>query len=185
VLGFAAFALVVLAVVVPAGMWQFRGYDLLPDTPIPDSPVAHVFVAIEAAGVAAAVTGILIGLWSLVSRARRTRGDLRQQLAWFAFGAGVAVVANLTALATGLSLLVPVGVLAVLLGIGLGIFRYRLYDVDRLSTVRSSTVSSRSPRSPPTPPSPSCSAPSWVDGPRWWRRSVRSPWRWRCVRCGT
>jgi hypothetical protein len=122
----------VLAVVVPAGMWQFRGYDLLPDTPVPDSPVAHVFVGVEAVGIVAAVAGILIGLWSLVSRARRTRGDLRQQLTWFAFGAGVAVVGNLTALVTGLSLLVPVGVLAVLLGIGLGIFRYRLYDVDRL-----------------------------------------------------
>jgi hypothetical protein len=72
VLVFAAFALVVLAVVVPAGMWQFRGYDLLPDTPVPDSPVAHVFVGVEAVGIVAAVAGILIGLWSLVSRARRT-----------------------------------------------------------------------------------------------------------------
>jgi hypothetical protein len=65
-------------------------------------------------------------------RARGSRGDLRQQLAWFAFGAGLAVVANLTALFTGLHLLRPLGVVTMLLGLGLAIFRYRLYDVDRL-----------------------------------------------------
>jgi len=132
VLVLAAISLVVLGVAVPAMMWGFRGHDLRPDIPVPDDPVAHAGVALTGAGIAVAVAGVLLGVFGLVARARRSRGDLRQQILWFAYGASVAVALNLAAFLTGLGWLRLFGVVAVLLGIGLGIFRYRLYDVDRL-----------------------------------------------------
>jgi signal transduction histidine kinase len=57
---------------------------------------------------------------------------VRQQIKWFGYGAVIALVLNVAAHLAGLAWLIPVGVAATFAGLGLGIFRYRLYDVDRL-----------------------------------------------------
>jgi uncharacterized membrane protein len=77
---------------------------------------------------------------SLVGRFRRARGVQRQQLRWLAWGAALAAVALLVAMAalvlddnSGL-LNVALGVCAALLPVATGaaILRYRLYDLDRI-----------------------------------------------------
>jgi len=128
----AGVALVLFAVVVPAGMWPYRGPRLLPGAPIPDTPGAQATNAALVAGAVVTVVSILLALASLVVRARRRRGEQRQQLKWFGYAAGCAVTLNLLAILPGLAWLRLLGVLAVLTGLGLGIFRYRLYAVDRL-----------------------------------------------------
>jgi hypothetical protein len=70
-----------------------------------------------------------------VLRFRRARGEERQQLKWFAYAAGLMVIAPLVG-----TLLSPaegdlISGLAIALlpaAIGIAILRYRLYDIDRL-----------------------------------------------------
>jgi signal transduction histidine kinase len=120
------------AVVVPIGMWPYRGVRLLPDAPVPDTTDAKAVNA--AMGLAAVLTVVVtvLALASLLVRLRGADREVRQQIKWFGFGAVCALAANLLALASGVPALRLVGVVAVLSGIGLGVFRYRLYDVDRL-----------------------------------------------------
>ena len=63
---------------------------------------------------------------------RRATGDRRQQLKWFLLGGSVALVGLI--LASQWSLFSPLFtcVIALPLGIGFGILKYRLYDIDRL-----------------------------------------------------
>jgi hypothetical protein len=65
---------------------------------------------------------------------RRSSGDRRQQLKWLAFGGivfGVAVVPSLAS-SSILWEVATIGFAALPLSIGLGIMRYRLYDIDRI-----------------------------------------------------
>ncbi|HEV7647655.1 MAG TPA: histidine kinase [Actinophytocola sp.] len=125
-------ALVLLAVIVPIGLWRYRGEPLLPDSPIPAETQAHVVVAAMVVGIVVAVVGIVLGLAALAGRARRSAGEVRQQVKWFAYGAGCGLVLNFAGDLTGVVWISLLGATAVLTGIGLGIFRYRLYDIDRL-----------------------------------------------------
>ena len=79
----------------------------------------------------------------VVIRFRRSTGDARQQYKWFAAGAavtiiGLIVMTTVEARATVSGLLSVVNVLATLvvvalpLAMGMGILRYRLYDIDRI-----------------------------------------------------
>ncbi len=72
---------------------------------------------------------------------RRSTGDKRQQLKWLALGGGVALVGLLLTLTFGGSgdaVLAAVGnagflaLVALPVGMGIGILKYRLYDIDRL-----------------------------------------------------
>ena len=72
---------------------------------------------------------------------RRSRGDLRQQLKWLLAGGSFAVVGFFLAITIGsghhgvLSAVGKVGFLGLIalpISIGIGILRYRLYDIDRL-----------------------------------------------------
>jgi hypothetical protein len=72
---------------------------------------------------------------------RRSTGDLRQQLKWLLSGGSVAVFGFLAAMTIGnshngvLSAIGSVGffgLIALPISIGIGILRYRLYDIDRL-----------------------------------------------------
>jgi hypothetical protein len=78
---------------------------------------------------------LVVGAVALLMRLRRLRGAARQQTKWFAFGAVPWVVVDLTSgffppFAGGLGSLVA---LSGLLGaIAVAVFRYQLYDIDRL-----------------------------------------------------
>jgi hypothetical protein len=68
-------------------------------------------------------------------RYRRARGERRQQLKWL--GAGAATCVLLLVLSTASTgavsgLLFPLGLTALPLAMGVGILRYRLYEIDRL-----------------------------------------------------
>ncbi len=62
---------------------------------------------------------------------RRADGDRRQQLKWLACGGAVAAVSLLLAAALGVAWLLA-GLAALPVSIGVGILRYRLYDIDRI-----------------------------------------------------
>ncbi len=63
---------------------------------------------------------------------RRSKGDERQQLKWFLAGGGVAVTGLIIATQSNTLGFLFVCIVALPLGIGFGILKYRLYDVDRL-----------------------------------------------------
>ena len=128
----AAAAAVLLGAVVPALAWPYRGRSLLPDAPVPDSAAGRTAQAALDIGVAVTLLAVVLALGSLLVRARRERADARQQVKWFGFGVVAAFALDLAGLIPGLAWIRAVGPVAVLAGIGLGIFRYRLYDVDRL-----------------------------------------------------
>ena len=123
---------VVFAVIVPIGMWPYRGMRLLPDAPVPGTPDARAVNAALILAVVLTVATMLLALAALIGRLRRAGREVRQQIKWFGFGAACALAVNLLALVSGVPALRLAGVVAVLTGIGLGVFRYRLYDVDRL-----------------------------------------------------
>jgi hypothetical protein len=119
---------------------------LYPEYPAIGNPLAIPFlprglleVAQPAGGVIILVS-LVVGAVSLVGRFRRARGTERQQLRWMAWGAGLAAVALLTAMAalvleddlhlTDLALGVTAAVLP--LATGAAILQYRLYDLDRI-----------------------------------------------------
>ncbi len=91
---------------------------------------------------AAILTGVIVGAYVAVflaaaarqiDRYRRASGDERQQLKWFLTGGTVAVVGVLLAsVVGGPASPAFVAVSALPLGIGMGVLKYRLYDVDRL-----------------------------------------------------
>jgi signal transduction histidine kinase len=124
--------LLLFAVVVPIGMWPYRGMRLLPDAPVPDTPDARAVITVITIAAGLAVLAVVLALASVLMRARRAAGELRQQVKWFGYGAGCGLVLNMAGLLPGMAWIRVLGAVAVLTGIGLGIFRYRLYDVDRL-----------------------------------------------------
>jgi hypothetical protein len=66
---------------------------------------------------------------------RRATGERRQQLKWLACGAVVALCLGLLGNAVSsnvVSRLLEVGVVALPVGIGVGILKYRLYDIDKI-----------------------------------------------------
>jgi signal transduction histidine kinase len=119
-------------VVVPIAIWPYRGPRLLPGAPVPDTPTAHTVDTVIRAGAVVALVAVVLGLISLVVRARREMGDVRQQVKWFGLGAACGLAFNTAELIRGFEWIRLFGPIAVLAGIGLGIFRFRLYDVDRL-----------------------------------------------------
>ena len=134
-----------------AGVWLLGSVvhpaPLYPEYPTIGNPLAVPFLArglLDVAQAAAAVVvlaSLVVGAVSLVGRFRRARGTERQQLRWLAWGAGLAAVLLLVALA-GLAIERPgfnlfnaaLGVCLALLPLATGaaILRYRLYDLDRI-----------------------------------------------------
>ena len=133
-----------------AGMWLLASVvhpaPLYPEYPTIENPLAVPFLPrglLDVAQPAAAVVvlaSLVVGAVSLVGRFRRARGIERQQLRWLVWGAALAAVALLAAMAalgleddfylTDLALGVCAAVLP--LATGAAILRYRLYDLNRI-----------------------------------------------------
>ncbi len=76
---------------------------------------------------------VIIGLSFVGHQAlswRKAGGDRRQQLKWLACGGAAAAVSLILAVSHGVWFLA--GLAALPVGIGVGILRYRLYDIDRI-----------------------------------------------------
>ena len=80
---------------------------------------------------------LVAGGTAVIVRFRRSRGDERQQLNWFAYAVAVMIVVFVSWLSLQLAGLVPVGALTFtvpLIGLpiaaGIAILKYRLYDID-------------------------------------------------------
>jgi hypothetical protein len=85
--------------------------------------IVPVFVAIVVIGLSFVVHQVLS--W------RHAAGERRQQLKWLASGAAIAVFSILLAALLGSPVLL-VGLAALPAGLGVGILKYRLYDIDRI-----------------------------------------------------
>jgi hypothetical protein len=120
---------------------------LRPEFPTIGNPLAVPAVSgpllgvVTAASAVVVLAALVVGAVSLVGRFRRARGVERQQLRWLAWGAMLASLALLVAMAalvledSGSNLLnAALGVCAALLPLATGaaILRYRLYDLDRI-----------------------------------------------------
>jgi hypothetical protein len=89
--------------------------------------VGFLFLAGLAAGWVAALCRQVIS-W------RRATGERRQQLKWLMSGAALCGVSLIASVATGSSLwaVLMIGAAALPVSIGIGILKYRLYDIDRI-----------------------------------------------------
>ena len=110
----------------------------LPPNPLGIQQMAAVY---EFAGpIAFLLLGVLglASVASLVVRFRRARGEERQQLKWFTYGAGILILLlAVSAMSPALNAQIPNLVVAAALAapplaIGVAVLRYRLYDIDRL-----------------------------------------------------
>jgi hypothetical protein len=123
-----AVATVVPTAVLAARAWPVRGPDLAVRTF--DHPAIATAWTI---GFVLALALSVVALAGVVVRFRRSVGVERQQIKWFAYGAMIGIPLGLPAEVPFwgpiLELVQPPLLFA---GIGIGMFRYRLYDVDRL-----------------------------------------------------
>lgn len=113
------------------GLYLMSGDELLPAT----APQFALVEAVEGAYFIGITVLIGAGVASVLARLRHAAGVERQQVKWLLYGGGVAVAITAVTtvfptLETGVTALLT---FAALLGtIAVAIFRYRLYDVDRI-----------------------------------------------------
>jgi hypothetical protein len=123
-----AAATVVPAVAMAVLAWPIRGAELAALT-FDHPAIAPIF------GIGFPVVLVLsvVSMAALVVRFRRSAGAERQQIKWFAYGAMIGIPLGLPAQVPVwgpiLELLQPPLMFA---GLGIGMFRYQLYDVDRV-----------------------------------------------------
>jgi MYXO-CTERM domain-containing protein len=130
-------AALLAAIVVASAVlaWPVRGTALYRAMVASTTGIAPVNARLTVALFLVAETLLVVGAVGLLLRLRRLRGAARQQTKWFAFGAIPWVAADLISgflppFAGGLGSLVA---LSGLLGaITVAVFRYQLYDIDRL-----------------------------------------------------
>lgn len=133
-----ALALVILPMAVAA--WPIRSVALATSGPPSDEPRLAVAIALQGAGLIAALVAALGSIASLAVRFTRSRGIAREQLKWVTFAGAIEILfmastpfvqgtlaGNLVAVAA--SLIVP-SLLPV--AAAFAILRYRLYDIDRI-----------------------------------------------------
>jgi hypothetical protein len=122
-----------VAAVVPAGViavraWPVRGPELAALTF--DHPAV---TAVFGIGFPVILVLSVVSMAALVERFRRSAGVERQQIKWFAYGAMIGIPLGLPAEVPFwgpiLELVQPP---LMFTGLGIGMFRYRLYDIDRL-----------------------------------------------------
>jgi len=123
-------ALVLLLVTFATGAWPLRGPRLLETHPPTDGSLGLTILA----GVVLMLGAGVAGVASLVVRLRRSAGVERPQVKWFLLGAFAFVLSQITgqlvpALLTVLNVL---GSTSLLAGVAIALFRFRLYDIDRI-----------------------------------------------------
>ena len=124
-----ALAAVVPAVVMAAGTWPLRGPELATSGAAEPELVTTVFWSTFGAAIALGAISVV----ALVLRFRRAGAVQRQQIKWFAYGAAPSVPLGVFAEARPLGpYLELLGAVVQLVGVGIGIFRFRLWDIDRL-----------------------------------------------------
>ena len=122
-------AVVVPTVVLAVGYWPLRGPGLLTEGgEEPDLVGAMFWLAFQAALVLGAISVV-----ALVLRFRRAPAVQRQQIKWFAYGAALSIPLSLFPEARPYGpYLEFLGTVLLLAGLGIGILRFRLWDIDRL-----------------------------------------------------
>jgi signal transduction histidine kinase len=109
--------------------WTLRGVNLIDDSP---SPGGLVDVAL-ALFVISTVGGVLAGFGAVVSRMRGRDRIVRQQVKWYLYGAGAALVLNLAGdVLPSASALNLIGTLLFEAAILVAVRRYDLWDIDRI-----------------------------------------------------
>ena len=97
----------------------------------PSSPVVGALTQLFLFGLVGGWLGALA--WQIASW-RRSSGERRQQLKWLMSGAAVCGVSAVTSFGSSASLweILIIGIMALPVSIGIGILKYRLYDIDRI-----------------------------------------------------
>ena len=125
-----AVVLVVPTAILAVGYWPLRGPQLL--TQEGSEPPLLVGAMFWTAFQGALLLGA-ISVVALVVRFRRAGAVQRQQIKWFAYGAALSIPLSLFPEARPYGpYLEFLGTVLLLAGLGIGIFRYRLWDIDRL-----------------------------------------------------
>lgn len=134
----------ILAFTGSLGFWDHRGSLLLEVTTLESMPrlagVPSWSHALVAAASPIALLAILLSIVSVIARFRRSRGEERQQMKGLFLAALIMIFGGLMdAVSTALvgpdsvstfDVLAPLGLLAVPIGTGIAVLRYRLYDID-------------------------------------------------------
>jgi signal transduction histidine kinase len=132
----AALALVMTVIPVAVTAWPMRGPILATineDAPAGSSAAFKVAYGIQIAGILLMFVLGIASAASLVIRFRRATGDERAQLKWLAYAGAflvAAVIANSPLFGIGGNVLPGIAFLMVPVGVGLAMFKYRLYDID-------------------------------------------------------
>lgn len=133
-------ALIVLLVVTTVSFMCYPG-PLDGDRKLPDNPFGVGFLGGGAKSALGALTGIVAALLfvavalSVIVRYVRSSGDERQQMKWMVFAAAFLVCALVVPSLVGWGgsdVLFSIGVVQLPVAVGVAMFKYRLYDVDRL-----------------------------------------------------
>jgi MFS family permease len=106
------------------------------DHPAAAQPLWLLWIIIQNVGFIALILSWVIWLTAQIPKYRRSRGDRRLQLKWLYAGAGVFVLTFAVGLlqVTGpvVSGLLAFGIAALPIALGIGIFKFRLYEIDRI-----------------------------------------------------
>ena len=124
-----AVILVVPTAILAVGYWPLRGPQLITQEGSEPPVVGAMFwTAFQGALLLGAISIV-----ALVLRFRRVGAVQRQQIKWFAYGAALSIPLSLFPEARPYGpYLEFLGTVLLLAGLGIGIFRYRLWDIDRL-----------------------------------------------------
>jgi hypothetical protein len=97
----------------------------------PSSPVVGALTQLFLFGLVGGWLGALA--WQIASW-HRSSGERRQQLKWLMSGAAVCGVSAVTSFGSSASLweILIIGIMALPISIGIGILKFRLYDIDRI-----------------------------------------------------
>ena len=113
-------------------IWPFRGAEILTG-PGPRTERASLADAVISVAMVCAYALSALGLVGLLEKWRLSVGVLRLQLKWVLFGVVAAVAANIVAaVVPALWVLRLGGFVAMLASVGVAVFRYRLFEIDRL-----------------------------------------------------